>query len=146
MFPPETRVLPARPHFAAPVIAPAFLGARSKAAQPADLFEAKIRPLLAEHCYDCHSAEKKQKAGLVLDSRAGWEKGGDSGSPIVPGKPEDSLLVKAIHWADKDLRMPPEKAGGKLSDGQIADLEKWIKGGAFDPRTDATGVPVKKTW
>jgi hypothetical protein len=114
--------------------------------EDAAFFESKIRPLLAEHCYECHSADKKQKAGLVLDSRAGWEKGGDSGSPIVPGKPEESLLVKAIHWEDKDLRMPPEKAGGKLSDGQIADLEKWIKGGAFDPRTNAAGVPVKKSW
>jgi hypothetical protein len=110
------------------------------------LFESKIRPLLSEHCYECHSADKKQKAGLVLDSRAGWEKGGDSGSPIQPGKPDESLLMKAVRWADKDLRMPPEKAGGKLTDAEIADLESWIKSGAYDPRTKSAGIPVKKSW
>jgi cytochrome c553 len=134
----------ARPLVVAALLAWGF--APIQAAEDAAFFESKIRPLLAEHCYECHSADKKQKGGLLLDSRAGWEKGGDSGPPIVPGKPEESLLVKAIHWGDKDLQMPPEKAGGKLSDGQIADLEKWIKSGAFDPRSNAAGIPVKKTW
>ena len=112
----------------------------------AAVFESRIRPLLADRCYECHSAAKKQKAGLTLDSKAGWEKGGDSGAPIVPGKPEESLLMKAVRWTDKDLQMPPEKAGGKLSDAEIADLEAWIKGGAYDPRTNAAALPVKKTW
>jgi len=95
----------------------------------AAVFESRIRPLLADRCYECHSAAKKQKAGLTLDSKAGWEKGGDSGAPIVPGKPEESLLMKAVRWTDKDLQMPPEKAGGKLSGAEIADLEAWIKAG-----------------
>jgi mono/diheme cytochrome c family protein len=146
MFSPTTRLLLARPLFAAVVIVPASAGVFAKAAEPADLFETRIRPLLAEHCYDCHSTEKKQKAGLVLDSKAGWEKGGDSGSPIVPGKPEESLLMKAVHWTDKDLKMPPEKAGGKLTDAQIADLEAWIKTGAFDPRMSSAAIPAKKSW
>src|ERR1041385_1382474 len=114
---PTTLLLLAAPFFG---MAAAGFGAPADAAAT---FESKIRPLLAEHCYECHSAEKKQKAGLVLDSKAGWEKGGDSGAPIVPGKPEESLLLKAVRWTDKDLRMPPEKAGGKLTDTQIADLE-----------------------
>ena len=118
----------------------------SQATDGTALFESRIRPLLAEHCYECHSAEKKQKAGLLLDSKAGWEKGGDSGPPIVPGKPEESLLIKAVHWTDKDLQMPPEKAGGKLTDAQIADLETWIKNGAIDPRTNASPLLAKKTW
>jgi hypothetical protein len=66
----------------------------------AAFFESKIRPLLAEHCYECHSAGKKQKAGLVLDSRVGWEKGGDSGPAVVPSAPGDSLLIKAVKWED----------------------------------------------
>ena len=126
-----------------PLLALAALACAAASAQAADetaVFESKIRPLLAEHCYECHSAEKKQKAGLALDSKAGWEKGGDSGAPIVPGKPEESLLIKAVRWADKDLRMPPEKAGGKLTDSQITDLETWIKGGAYDPRLNATAA------
>jgi len=131
------------------LLAAAFVAwtvAPARAAEDAALFESKIRPLLADHCYECHSVEKKQKAGLVLDSRAGWEKGGDSGAPIVPGKPEESLLIKAVRWNDKDLRMPPEKAGGKLSDAQIADLEAWIKSGAFDPRLKSATLPAKKSW
>jgi hypothetical protein len=118
----------------------------AESAADSAFFESRIRPLLAERCYECHSAEKKQKAGLVLDSKAGWQKGGDSGSPIVPGNPGESLLLKAVRWTDKDLQMPPEKSGGKLSDGQIADLEAWIKNGAFDPRSGSALMAAKKSW
>ncbi|EDY20333.1 protein of unknown function DUF1549 [Chthoniobacter flavus Ellin428] len=138
------------PHLQLPLILPLVVVLAELPVVGADsgsaLFESKIRPLLAEHCYECHSADKKQKAGLVLDSKAGWEKGGDSGTPIVPGKPEDSLLMKAVRYTDKDLQMPPEKAGGKLTDAQIADLENWIKNGADDPRTNAAALPVKQSW
>ncbi len=146
--PRNPRLLPS-PFFGLPlfaVVAMVSVTSAGWAADPSALFESRIRPLLAEHCYECHSMEKKQKAGLVLDSKAGWEKGGDSGAPIVPGKPEESLLLKAVRWADKDLRMPPEKAGGKLTDGQIADLEAWIKSGAFDPRLAGATVAAKKSW
>jgi len=98
-----------------------------------DFFEKKIRPLLAEHCQDCHG-EKKQKGGLRLDTRAGWTTGGDSGAAITPGKPEDSLLIKAVRYADKDLQMPPKDKGGQLTPAQIADLEQWVRAGAADPR------------
>lgn len=118
----------------------------AQAADDAAIFESKIRPLLADHCYECHSAAKKQKAGLMLDSKGGWQKGGESGPPIVPGKPEESLILKAVRWIDKDLQMPPEKAGGKLTDAQIADLENWIKSGAYDPRMNTVEAPVKQSW
>ncbi len=95
-------------------------------------FEQRIRPLLATHCYECHSTkQKKAEGGLLLDARDALRKGGDSGPAIVPGDPEKSLLVTAVRQTDKDLRMPPKQ---KLSDTQIADLEAWVKAGATDPR------------
>ena len=94
-------------------------------------FDAKVRPVLVDRCFDCHSHEKKIKGGLVLDSRSGWEKGGETGPAIVPGKPDESLLIQAIRHTDQDLRMPPKK---KLSDEEIAVLTEWVERGAPDPR------------
>jgi hypothetical protein len=71
---------------------------------------------------------------LALDSKAGWQKGGENGPAIVPGKPEESLLVKAVQYEDPDLAMPPKKKGGKLSDENVKLLNEWIKMGAHDPR------------
>ena len=100
-----------------------------------DLFESRIRPLFLEHCVQCHGGEK-QKAGLRLDSRAGWAAGGDSGRKIiVPGKPSESLLMWAVEHRDEDLAMPPKK---KLEPAQIAHLREWIQRGAFDPRDSNT--------
>ncbi len=97
-------------------------------------FESKIRPLLIQHCYDCHSEEAgKRKGGLWLDRKAGWEVGGDSGAAIVPGDTESSRLVEMIRYADPDLAMPPKK---KLASHEIALLERWIAMGAPDPRTE----------
>jgi hypothetical protein len=102
------------------------------AADDTDFFEKRIRPVLVEHCYKCHSAKTgKQRGGLLLDSRDGIRKGGDTGPAIVPGKPRESLLIKAVRQLSPDLSMPPK---GKLSDTAIADLEKWIALGAPDPR------------
>ena len=97
----------------------------------AEFFESKVRPVLVERCYECHG-EKKQKNGLRLDSLAGWQEGGDTGPALVPGNPEDSLLIKAIRYTDPDFSMPPKK---KLSDDEIAVLTEWVKRGAPDPRT-----------
>ncbi len=113
-----------------------------------NFFEEKIRPVLIEHCYSCHSAEaKKLKGNLYLDSRGGWEKGGDSGEPvIVPGKPEDSLLIRTVQHLEADLEMPPKKP--KLPDAIIADLVTWVKMGAPDPR-DGVKIEAKrgdKSW
>ncbi len=97
-----------------------------------EFFEKKIRPLLAEHCYECHATGQKTKGGLNLDSREGWMKGGDSGPALVPGELEGSRLIVAVRYKDKEFRMPPKR---KLSDAQIADFEAWVKMGAPDPRT-----------
>src|SRR6266404_2963133 len=83
-----------------------------------DFFENKIRPILADNCYKCHSpARGKIKGGLELDWKGGWEKGGDSGPVIVPGDPGKSLLIKAVRYSDPDLQMPPK--GDKLSETQV---------------------------
>src|SRR5687768_1973503 len=66
-----------------------------------EFFEKRVRPVLVQRCYECHSASaKKLKGGLLLDSKEGWRKGGDSGPALVPGEPEKSLLIQAIRWAD----------------------------------------------
>lgn len=118
------------------------------AAQPTPdqlaFFEKNIRPVLADRCYKCHSAQsEKVKGGLLLDTREGIRMGGDNGHAVVPGNLQESLLVTALHWKDKDMQMPPEKDGGKLPDNVIADFEKWIQMGAPDPR-DGEAKVVKK--
>src|SRR6266704_6159246 len=87
-----------------------------------DFFEKRIRPILVEHCYKCHSAAaEKVKGELLLDSREGMLKGGESGKPaVVPGDAEKSRLIEAIRYRNEDLQMPPPKEG-KLSDERIAD-------------------------
>jgi hypothetical protein len=98
-----------------------------------DFFEKKIRPLLVEHCYECHSStSKKVKGDLLLDTREGTLKGGENGAVIVPGDPDKSRLIKAVRYTDPDLQMPPKNK--KLADAQIADLVAWVKMGAPDPR------------
>ena len=97
-------------------------------------FESKIRPILIESCYDCHSAEGKHKGGLSLDTKEGVLKGGETGAAVVPGDTAKSLLLTAVRHTDPDLAMPPKK---KLSDAQIADLERWVVMGAPDPRSGA---------
>lgn len=104
-----------------------------------EFFEKKIRPVLVDSCYQCHSAkENKNKGGLVLDTRAGLLQGGDSGPAIVAGDPDKSLLIKAVRYTDENLQMPPKDK--KLSAAQIADLEAWVKMGAPDPRTNGAKV------
>ena len=95
-------------------------------------FEEHIRPLLVERCQSCHGAEK-QKSGLRLDSKTGWQLGGESGTAIVPGNPDQSLLIKAVRGEDGVKLMPPK---GKLSDREILLLTRWIKDGAYDPRKE----------
>ena len=108
---------------------------RSTADQVA-FFEQRVRPLLIARCYQCHSEEKKVNGGLRLDARRGLIEGGDSGPAVSPGKPDESLLVKAVRYADADLQMPPD---GKLPAAELAVLEEWVRIGAPDPRTDSAG-------
>ena len=103
--------------------------------QKTDFFEKKIRPVLSNNCYECHSAKSKSlKAGLLLDRKTGWERGGKNGTVIVPGKPDESILMHALRYNNHDLQMPPS---GKLSESVLADFEKWIAMGAQDPRNSS---------
>jgi len=91
-----------------------------------DLFEKKIRPLLADRCYSCHSrAANKRKGGLLLDSRDAILKGGDSGAAAVAGSPDRSLILRAVRYTE-EFKMPPK---GRLPDSAIADLTTWIRSG-----------------
>lgn len=106
-------------------------------------FEQKIRPVLVQHCYSCHSVEaqaaKKLQGGLYLDSAAGATTGGDTGPALVPGKSGESLLLKALKY--DGVEMPP---AGKLPDEVIADFAKWIDLGAPDPRTGTAPAKPKR--
>ncbi len=111
-------------------------GGRSAASEPTAegvaFFEAKIRPVLLEHCVECHSSEADSPdGGLALDRAAGWRVGGESGPAIAPGDSEESLLMAAIRY--ESLEMPPDR---KLPADVIADFERWIQMGAPDPREE----------
>src|SRR6185503_11353247 len=94
----------------------------------AKLYEEKVGPILAARCFKCHSAEApKPKGGLRLDSRDAALKGGDTGPSLVPGKPEESLLLKAVRGEDPDFQMPPKE---KMPAGEIDLLKQWIASGA----------------
>ena len=96
-------------------------------------FSSKVLPILQKRCLECHSHATKIKGGLVLDSKSGWQKGGEHGPSVIPGKVDDSRLIKAIRYGDPDFEMPPK---GKLEPEEIAVLEKWVADGAIDPRAD----------
>jgi hypothetical protein len=99
-------------------------------------FEKRIRPLLVNKCYECHSVESEQPEGeLLLDSRATIRRGGSKGPAVVPGDLDRSLLMEAVRYRNEELQMPPD---GQLTDEEIADLERWIKMGAPDPRSTPT--------
>ncbi|MCG6156386.1 PSD1 and planctomycete cytochrome C domain-containing protein [Rubinisphaera margarita] len=113
-------------------VAPTIHATEPISATDLEFFEKRVRPVLIEHCYDCHSAEERS-GGLRLDSRHSVLKGGDTGPSIVAGEPEKSLLIEAIEYNNRDLQMPPEQ---KMSDSQIADLKEWVRRGAPDPRIE----------
>ena len=97
--------------------------------EQAEFFEKRVRPLLVEHCYECHSgATSEAKASLRVDYLDGLLDGGDSGAAIVPGHPDESLLIEAVRY--ESYEMPPR---GKLADDEIAALERWIEDGAYWP-------------
>ncbi len=126
--------------------AQAFVSVARAADDPAgvEFFEKKIRPVLVEHCYSCHSKDgEKIKGGLLLDTKDSLLKGGDTGPAIVPGDAEKSLLIKAVRYKDENLQMPPKNK--KLSEAQIADLETWVKMGAPDPRTGNAATTKSKS-
>src|SRR3954463_705623 len=109
----------------APIAAAAEPARTAISAEQVKFFESKVRPLLAENCQSCHG-EKKQKGGLRLDSAEAIRKGGKDGAILVPGKPEESKIIIAISYRDKDLQMPPDD---RLSEAQIAILTEWVRMG-----------------
>ena len=95
-----------------------------------EFFEKEIRPLLVDKCQSCHG-EKKKEGGLLLIGRDSVLKGGETGAAVVPGKPEASLLIRAVGYLDEP-KMPPK---GKLPDADVAKLKRWVKLGAPWPKT-----------
>lgn len=115
------------------------LGAES--GEAVKFFESRVRPLLVEHCIECHG-EKKQKGGLRLDTAEGLAKGGKNGAVVAPGKVAESKLITAVLYKDEDLQMPPED---QLSKEQVAILAKWVEAGAVFPKVEAVAdAPLKK--
>src|SRR5579872_4218377 len=105
----------------------------------AEVFEKKVRPILVRHCYECHSGDpKKAKSRLVLDTREGLRKGGESGPVIVPGHPDESPLIEAVRY--EGLEMPPKE---QLPDELIDILVEWVQMGAPDPRSGKGAKPGK---
>ncbi len=103
-----------------------------------DFFEQKVRPLLANNCYSCHSIQEgKSKGGFTLDTASATLKGGDTGPGVVPGDPAKSLIYVAMTYKDKDMQMPPSSKGGQMKPEELAIIEQWIKMGAPDPRKEA---------
>jgi hypothetical protein len=122
-------------------------GSSLRAAEPdakgVEFFESKIRPVLVEQCYKCHSAQAgKTKGGLALDTKSAVLKGGDTGPAVVPGNAEKSLLLAAL-GQNSDLKMPPKT---KLADAVINDFRRWVEMGAPDPRDRAPTVTSNIDW
>ena len=118
----------------ATLVVAAFSVSSSFAAPPdregTAFFESKVRPLLVARCYECHSKQApKLSGGLALDSKAGWVIGGDGGPAIIPGKPDESRLIKAVQWSDDEVHMPPKQ---KLTDAEVTLLVNWVRRGAPD--------------
>ncbi len=105
------------------------------------MFESKIRPILIQHCYECHSEKSDEVEGhLLVDSAPTLRKGGAAGPAVIPGDPDHSLLIEAVRYDNENMQMPP---GEKLSESEIATLEEWVRLGAPDPRNSATSIPLK---
>ncbi|NBU40082.1 MAG: DUF1549 domain-containing protein [Planctomycetia bacterium] len=121
-----------------------YVAAAAPTPEQITFFESKIRPVLVEHCYQCHSAEAlrsgRLKANLQVDSREGMHKGGESGAAVVPGRRDESLLLAAIRY--DGFEMPPT---GRLPDTVIADFETWIDMGAPDPRDEPAASTEERT-
>ncbi|MGB1815070.1 MAG: DUF1549 domain-containing protein, partial [Rubripirellula sp.] len=112
---------------------------KNPSSEQLEFFEKHIRPLLVQHCYECHG--ERSDGGLQLNSREGLLRGGDSGAALIPGDLDASLLIEAVRYQNLDFQMPPQ---GRLESAQIAALEKWVEMGAPDPReaTNSARLPV----
>ena len=102
-----------------------------------DFFEKRIRPVLSKSCFGCHASTKM--GGLDMASREGLLKGGNSGPALVPGKPEESLLIQAVNHQHERIKMPLQQP--KLADEHISNLVDWVKAGAYWPADVAVAAP-----
>ena len=116
-------------------------GPTPRADEAVEFFEKKVRPILVSNCYTCHSASTNTKGGLRVDDRNGVLLGGNSGPAVVPGNPEESLLLLAVRHDEGSPQMPPKK---RLSAEQIADLTKWIQDGAAWPASAGAAAGPRK--
>ncbi|MFO0950538.1 MAG: DUF1549 domain-containing protein [Isosphaeraceae bacterium] len=115
--------------------------AETNSAEAVAFFESRVRPLLVNNCYNCHSANTNARGGLRVDDRNGLLQGGNSGPAVVPGRPEESLLIQAVRHGEDVPAMPPRK---KLADAEIADLARWIEQGAAWPEVPGASSLAKK--
>ncbi len=141
--PHSSRILRLAVAFSLAILGGRVLRATDPDASQVEFFEKRIRPLFANHCYECHGGDPdKIKGELRLNTHAGLQKGGVSGPVIVPGNPAESRLFQAVQGKAHDLeRMPSQKAGkDPLTPAEIAALEEWIRLGAPDPRTDGPAL------
>src|SRR6187455_1088418 len=106
--------------------------AETSEAEKLEFFEKKVRPILVNNCYNCHSADTKPAGGLRVDDRAGLFSGGDAGPGVVPGEPEKSLILRRIKNQDPKRRMPKDSEA--LATEDVETLTTWIKDGAVWPR------------
>ena len=120
------------------LISCALVGEETTAAyEPMQFFRSQIQPILERRCYDCHSHEHDGEGELFLDSKMGWQTGGENGPVVKPGDLKNSPLIQAVRHLDSDSAMPPKK---KLPPVEIAMLETWVLLGAPDPRS---GLPKR---
>ena len=99
-------------------------------------FESKVRPLLTKHCVECHGPAE-QSGELRLDMQSAVTKGGSLGLAVIPGDPEKSPIIRAIHYNDPAFEMPPK---GKLGVDEIAILVEWVRTGAYWPKGKETSA------
>ncbi len=121
-------------------LAASFAMAAGPSPKALEHFEKKVRPILVDNCYTCHSANTNSRGGLRVDDRNGLLSGGNTGAAVVPGDPEASLLIQAVRHQD-DLKMPPRK---KLTREEIESLSQWIKEGAAWPDEKSQSVATGK--
>lgn len=119
-----------------------LVSASQPSAADLDFFEKKVRPILVQRCYECHSTESgKTRGSLAMDSKAALLQGGDNGPGLVAGDPEKSLIIEAIRYTNRDMQMPPKSA---LPGEEVKILEEWVKRGAPDPRTQVVAHGPQK--
>ena len=116
------------------------LSLHAASADALKFFENKVRPILVKQCQECHGAQKK-KGGLRLDNLPYILQGGETGPAIVPHKPDESLLIKAVEFGDKDMQMPPD---GKMSAAEIGVLKQWISMGAPWPEAEVASAKLAR--